>query len=204
VENKDHWYDGWFYDTFVAPNQDRAFRVVKSLIAREASVLDVGTGTGRLLFQLSDVCSRVDGVDPSLRNIEVAKRRLAQSRANNIFLHHSHVQDFLAERNRRYDVAVLSYVLHEIETGKREEVLQRVSHAAENILIVDYLVPRPKHFLSVLTEVVEFAAGSEHYKNFKSYVASNGLTGLANRCGLKISKEIRNSPATAHIVMLAK
>ena len=174
MEDKNHWYDGWFYDTFVAPNQDRAFRVVKSLIAREASVLDVGTGTGRLLFQLSDVCSRVDGVEPSLRNIEVAKRRLAQARASNVFLHHSHVEDLLAEGNRRYDVAVLSYVLHEIETGKREKVLRLVSRAAENILIVDYLVPRPKHLLSVLTEAVEFAAGSEHYRNFKSYVASNG------------------------------
>ena len=32
MENKDHWYDGWFYDNFIAPNQDRLFGQIKNLI----------------------------------------------------------------------------------------------------------------------------------------------------------------------------
>ena len=51
-ENKNHWYDGLFYDKIIAPNQDRAFQIVKSLINKNSSVLDVGCGTGRLAFQL--------------------------------------------------------------------------------------------------------------------------------------------------------
>lgn len=25
MNNKDHWYDGFFYDTVIAPNQDRLY-----------------------------------------------------------------------------------------------------------------------------------------------------------------------------------
>jgi hypothetical protein len=25
TQNKTHWYDGWFYDRLIAPNQDRLF-----------------------------------------------------------------------------------------------------------------------------------------------------------------------------------
>lgn len=30
--NKNHWYDGWFYDLFIAPNQDRLFGQIIKLI----------------------------------------------------------------------------------------------------------------------------------------------------------------------------
>lgn len=50
MENKNHWYDGWFYDKIIAPNQDKAFASVKSLIEEKANVLDVGTGTGDYYF----------------------------------------------------------------------------------------------------------------------------------------------------------
>ncbi len=35
--NNNHWYDGWIYDNFIAPNQDEAFRVVDSLIEHGSS-----------------------------------------------------------------------------------------------------------------------------------------------------------------------
>jgi hypothetical protein len=34
-ENKNHWYDGWFYDTFIAPNQDRLFSQIAKYILPE-------------------------------------------------------------------------------------------------------------------------------------------------------------------------
>jgi len=62
---KDHWYDGLFYDKLIAPNQDRAFRLVKSLIIKNSSVPDVGCGTGPLALQLKDECNSLDGIDLS-------------------------------------------------------------------------------------------------------------------------------------------
>ncbi len=69
VNNKNHWYDGKFYDILIAPNQDRAFNIAINLIKEQSSVIDVGCGTGRLSFQLKDRCKVVDGIDLSERNI---------------------------------------------------------------------------------------------------------------------------------------
>ncbi len=50
MTNKDHWYDGQFFDRFIAPNQDNVFARVREIITDGSSVLDVGCGTGRLAF----------------------------------------------------------------------------------------------------------------------------------------------------------
>lgn len=52
THNKDHWYDGWFYDKIIAPNQDRIFGEIKNIIQPNSKVIDVGCGTGRLSFLL--------------------------------------------------------------------------------------------------------------------------------------------------------
>ena len=78
-----------------------------------------------------------------------------------------------------------------------------IAQVADKIIIGDYLVPKPKGFGSYLSEVIEFIAGAEHYRNYKSYVANGGIYHLANKAGLKIINEITNHPLTNHIVVLA-
>ena len=55
--NKEHWYDGWFYGRWIAPNQDRLFGQIKNLLPPNSTVIDVGCGTGRLAFTLVDKCT---------------------------------------------------------------------------------------------------------------------------------------------------
>ncbi len=57
-QNKNHWYDGWFYDIFIAPNQDLLFREIKAIIEPNSSVIDVGCGTGRFSFSVSDKAAK--------------------------------------------------------------------------------------------------------------------------------------------------
>jgi hypothetical protein len=78
------------------------------------------------------------------------------------------------------------------------------SSSASNIILIDYLTPRTKGIWSFLNEIVEYAAGKEHYSNFKTYVAQNGIKGLSERTGLKILHEVKNKPSTSHLVVLGK
>jgi 2-polyprenyl-3-methyl-5-hydroxy-6-metoxy-1,4-benzoquinol methylase len=202
--NKNHWYDGKFYDKFIAPNQDKAFGIVKSLIEKDSKVLDFGCGTGRLGLQLASHCQIVDGIDLSVKNISVAKINIRNTGIVNVRYFHSDIDTFFTNESTYYDYTVLSYVLHEIKIEKRTEILKKISEKCKKIIIVDYLVPRPFGAVSIINELVEFFAGISHYRNFKSYVKKGGIKGLAEKTGLEILREIKNEPVTTHIAVLTK
>jgi len=203
-ENKDHWYDGWFYDILIAPNQDKLFGQIKNLVGPQSTIIDVGCGTGRLEFALADKCKSVLGIDLSERNIERAQLTLSKNPDEKISFQHSNLSEIIIKGKTHFDFAILTYVIHEINEEERIPLLNEIALVADKIIIGDYLVPKPKGFGSFLSEVIEFIAGAEHYKNYKSYVANGGIHYLANKTGLKIIKEISNHPLTNHIVVLGK
>ena len=203
IVNKNHWYDGWFYDVFIAPNQDRLFWIIKNIIDYDASVLDVGCGTGRFSFTIADKSKSVLGIDLSTRNIDKANSNLVKNPSKKISFAHSTVADLISQ-NLHFDYAVMTYVIHEVNEEERLKLLKEISNVADKIIIGDYLIPKPNGFWSVLNEIVEFVAGSEHYRNYKNYGCNGGLQNLANKAGLKIIKEIKNKPSTSHLVVLTK
>jgi SAM-dependent methyltransferase len=204
VENKDHWYDGLFYDKFIAPHQDASFDMLKDIIDDNSTLLDAGCGTGRLAFRLADKCKRIVGVDLSERNINVAKANLSTSELKNVEFHHDDINSFKGNSESRFDYAVISYAIHEIIESIRYETLNTLSLLANKIIIIDYLIPQPSLSWKILSEAVEFAAGWDHYKNYKSYKRNNGIKGLAKSNGLKIISEIKNAPLTSHIAVLVR
>lgn len=199
-----HWYDGWFYDYFIAPNQDKAFCVAKDLINKNSSLMDVGCGTGRFCFFVNDKCSAIDGIDASIKNISIANKNSDLNSHKKIKFYHNDIKSFLEKSEIKYDYAILSYVIHEIDEEKRIGILKTLSLHAEKIIIVDYLAPHPKSISGIINRVVEFFAGITHNRNFKSYLKNNGIKGLANKANLKIITDIKNNPPTSNIVVLSK
>ena len=200
--NKQHWYDGWFYDRWIAPNQDRLFGQIKQVIEPHSRVLDVGCGTGRLAFALAHKCDIVLGIDLSQRNIDRALRNLSLHPNRNITFEHRTLPEIASDGKRRFDYAVLTYVLHEVAEHERAELLQDISRVADRIIVGDYRVPRPAGPFSALNEVVEFAAGRDHYTNFKSFVVNGGIRPLVESGHLEVIAEIPNPPHTSQLVVL--
>ena len=203
MENKIHWYDGWFYDKLIAPNQDRMFGEIKNLIQPNSSVLDVGCGTGRFSFSAADKVSKVVGIDLSSKNISTANQTLNKNLNNKISFLHTTLSDLISKQ-QHFDYAVMTYVIHEVNPEERIPLLKEMLNLADKIIIGDYLVPISKSFWSVLNEVVEFLAGREHYTNFKDFVKIGGLQSLTKQAELKIISEIKNKPSTSQIVLLTK
>jgi len=202
-ENKKHWYDGLFYDKFIAPNQDRLFTLIKKLIEPQSKLIDVGCGTGRFSFTVSDKCESVLGIDLSERNINRANSLLLKNPQSNLSFKHTNVSKLISNGEQHFDYAVLTYVIHEVNPEERILLLKEISKIADKIIIGDYLVPQPKGFWRLLNEVVEFAAGKEHYRNYKNFVTNGGIKGIAETAGLKIIDEIKNQPQTSHLVILS-
>jgi SAM-dependent methyltransferase len=204
MENKHHWYDGLFYDKLIAPNQDGMFRKIKNLIEPDSEVLDIGCGTGRLEFFLSDKCKKIIGIDLSEKNIVQAEKKLKNSNRENIYFKHIGFKNFFKDISLNFDYVITTYVVHELPYEERLSLLKGSSEISKKIIVGDYLVPGPKGMWKILNEVVEFAAGKDHYNNFKSFIKHDGIAGLLNESGLKIHQEIKNRPLTSHIAVLTQ
>jgi SAM-dependent methyltransferase len=200
--NKNHWYDGWLYDTVIAPNQDKLFSQIKELIVADSRIIDVGCGTGRLEFALADKCKSVLGIDLSKRNIDRALLTLIKYPNDRISFQHSNISEISTDGQTRFDYAVVTFVIHEVDEKERINLLRQTALVADKIIIGDYIVPKPKGFGSFLSEVIEFIAGAEHYRNFRSYMTNGGIHSLADKAGLKVVYEISNHPLSNHIVVL--
>lgn len=199
--NKNHWYDGWFYDRFIAPNQDRMFHEIKNSIKPNSTVIDVGCGTGRFSFFVADKVSKVTGIDLSKKNIDKAKENLTKFPNDKLSFHHSALSDIISQ-NLHFDYAVMTYVIHEVNPEERASLLNEMGRVADKIIIGDYLVPVRPGFWSIINELVEYFAGKEHYANFKHFVANGGLTVLAKKANLKIHSELTDKPITSQILVL--
>jgi SAM-dependent methyltransferase len=204
TKNKDHWYDGWFYDRVIAPNQDRLFAQVKDLINSQSTVIDVGCGTGRLAFALGNHCESVLGVDLSKRNIERAKVMLQREPNTKISFLHSNVSNARKEGDKPFDYAILTYVIHEVNKEERIVLLNDISRIADRIIIGDYRFPRPDGFPGFMSKTIEYLAGREHYKNYRTYMADGGIHHLARESGLHLITEVKSRRSVDQLVVLAK
>ena len=203
MQNKNHWYDGWFYDKIIAPNQDRMFGEIRNFIEPNSTVVDIGCGTGRFSFSVADKVSTVTGIDLSSKNITTANQTLQKNPNNKISFLHTNLANLISQ-NHHFDYAVMTYVIHEVNPEDRISLLKEMAQIADKIIVGDYLVPSGKGFWSLLNEVVEFLAGKEHYYNFKDYVKKGGLQSLTAQADLRIISEIKNKPSTSQIVLLFK
>ncbi len=201
MTDKKHWYDGIFYDKIIAPNQDKMFSIIKNFIQEGSSVIDVGCGTGRLCFQLSEKCTRVTGVDLSSKNIFVANKILNEKKISNVDFIHTDASDITRQISRKYDYSVITYAFHEMPPGVRTDVIKELKAISDKIIIGEYAVQKKSKFWNIVNEAVEFSAGKDHYKNYKLFLQNGGVYSLVQQNGLRIISEVINEPITSHIVL---
>ncbi len=204
TEDNIHWYDGWIYDRFIAPNQDKLFSEIKEIIEPGARIIDVGCGTGRFSFSTADKCKHILGIDLSIKNIEKANDNLSKNLVPNISFQHSDITGMNHNPVEHYDYAVLTYVIHEVDESDRIKLLLDIMKIADNLIIGDYLIPLPFGFPKWMTTAVEFFAGKEHFRNFKNYEKNGGINYLAKKAGLIIDFEIQKRLRSSHLVVLTK
>ena len=102
------------------------------------SLLDVGTGTGRMLEVLAPQAGRALGIDQSPQMLRMARARLERAGLRNAQLRQGDIFALPVERNST-DVAVLHQVLHYLDDPSR--ALREVARALRpggRLLVVDF------------------------------------------------------------------
>ena len=110
------------------------------------SLLDLGTGTGRMLELFSPEIERGLGLDLSLDMLQLARDRLERAGLKNCSVRQGDIYD-LPLANDSFDVVILHQVLHFLDDGARAiHEATRVLRPGGRLLVVDF-APHEQEFL---------------------------------------------------------
>ena len=189
-ERKNHFYEGWLYHFFVDPLLRRVHRLVRSQVKPGSALIDIGCGTGELLFSLADVGSELVGVETSKRMWSFANQQARRRGFNN-------VQILLADGAKLenfstgfFDYAIACMVFHEMDANQRLPVLKEMQRLAVHVILVDYLVPPPTNLAVTMCRFIERLAGPRHFRNYTSFINGGGLLSLSETLGLTAQKQL--------------
>jgi ubiquinone/menaquinone biosynthesis C-methylase UbiE/DNA-binding transcriptional ArsR family regulator len=131
-----HVADAAVEDAIRAALADKPFR----------SLLDLGTGTGRMLEMFAPDLERGLGLDLSLDMLAVARDRLERANLRNCSVRQGDLYD-LPLGNDSFDVVILHQVLHFLDDGARAiKEAARVLRPGGRLLVVDF-APHEQEFL---------------------------------------------------------
>jgi SAM-dependent methyltransferase len=187
-KRKDHFYEGWLYHLFVDPALQRVRRMIRAQVEPGSTLIDIGCGTGELLFFLADRCSELVGIETSNRMWAYSSKR-ARAFSTVRILHGDGalLEDF---SNGHFDYATACMVFHEMEKSLRLPVLREMQRVARTLILMDYRVPPPANIEARLCRLIERLAGRTHYGNYISFTRAGGLPFLLKAVHLTIQKEI--------------
>ena len=155
------------------------------------TVLDVGCGTGIHLKLYQRAGCIVSGIDLSPAMLHVARDRLGDNA--NLCLGDASSMPY---KDHTFDLIIMSTVLHEMPSGIRAAVIsesKRTCKEAGRILLIDFhpgpIQPLKGWINKGIILMAEIAAGREHFKNYRDFIARDGLAGLISTHRLMVDRE---------------
>ena len=129
-------------------------------ITQYKRVLDLGCGTGALLYVLQDLGIEVVGVDPSSGMLKQAGRKLEGTEVELIKISPSERLPF---DDDSFDLVISSYVLHGLKPKEREKLYKELCRVSKGkIIFHDYNENR-----SLVTDIAEFLENGDYFNFIK-------------------------------------
>lgn len=179
-------------------------RFVAKQVAVEDSVIDLCCGTGALAIHLATRCQRVVGVDLSPGMIRHARRVAVERGVENTRFELRDATDLRNIGDRTFDLATLVLGLHEMPADLRLAVLGEAIRVSHRALIVDYAVPLPWNWVTMLARISEVACGPRHLSHFLDYMKRGGLDPLLQSTGATIARRGRINRGCLEVVTVAQ
>ena len=176
------WFKSKTADRVLAPLRNQ----VIDLIDSGHSVLEIGCGTGDLLFKASKKIELGLGVDLDQGMIEFANKRAQEENIENLEFVHTGINELTHSLNNTFDISTTTLCLHEM--GEKDAIysLSLLAKYTAKIVVADYAVPT-KAYSKFSIEVDELISG--HYRKFTSYRKNGGVPYLTKMAGLRVVSE---------------
>jgi len=156
---------------------------------KNASVLDVGCGTGSHLHLYENAGCRAFGIDLSPAMLSEAKKKPTRA---SLLLGDAARMPY---SDHSFDLVAAMLALHEMPPETRSDVLGEMARVLKpdgRIVITDYHpgpISFPKGWLyKAVIFVLEMAAGREHFKNFRHFIANRGIFRLLDAHNLELEQ----------------
>jgi len=163
-------------------------------------LLDVGCGTGDLLFRAKDKIRFGLGVDLDPKMIDFANEKNKLMKPENLEFIQENINSYRNLSNYEIDIASSTLCLHEMESNDAIKTLQSLAKISSKVLIADYSKPN-SFWAKVSIELDEMISG--HYGRFKEYRNSGYVPYLASRAGLVVS-EVKETPIDGILIWVLR
>lgn len=164
----------------------RMFRPAKGM-----NILDVGCGTGTHLELYQRYECSLYGLDISPSMLEVAQKRMGDTAKLDL----SNATEMPYEDNK-FDLIITMLTLHEMPPATRSAAItemRRVLKEDGRILLIDFnpgpIQPLQGWISKIIILLSEWAAGAEHFRNYRHFMANGGLSTLATQHDLRAEKQ---------------
>jgi ubiquinone/menaquinone biosynthesis C-methylase UbiE len=164
----------------------RMFRPTKGM-----SILDVGCGTGSHLELYQRYKCNLYGIDMSPSMLNVARERLGDT----VQLELGDATD-MPYKDKKFDLVISMLTLHEMSPETRSAVLnevRRVLKIGGRLLLIDFhpgpYQPLQGWISKTIIFLSELAAGRRHFKNYRQFIATKGLSALISQHQMNTEKQ---------------
>jgi ubiquinone/menaquinone biosynthesis C-methylase UbiE len=164
----------------------RMFRPSKGM-----SILDVGCGTGSHLELYQRYKCNLYGLDLSPSMLELARERLGDTAQLDLG-----DATEMPYKDDKFDLVISMLTLHEMSPEIRLSVLNEVKRVLKDdgrLLLIDFhpgpYQPLQGWISKTIIFFSELAAGREHFKNYRQFMTTKGLSTLLSQSGLHVEKQ---------------
>jgi ubiquinone/menaquinone biosynthesis C-methylase UbiE len=183
---RSRFYDGRIYARILDPLLSGLHERIADHVEPTGRILDVGCGTGSLVWRLAPKAREVVGVELSPAMVAHARETLAARGLPHVSFVLGDVTSVFADvPDGHFDLATMILVLHEMPDEARAPVLAEVARLARKVVCLDFHAPMPWTLAGLRNRLIEMTTGAEHYRAFRSFQRLGGMAGAARAAGLR-------------------
>jgi len=177
---------------------------IDNLIDSKKAVIDIGCGTGELVFHLARKSTNILGIDTNPEMIKYAREKGKKLKIQNIEFKKINANDIKQRLSEKYfDYAVFSMFLHQLNLDEANQVFKSILKIVKLIIIADYNNPLPENIAGQGVKLIERMAGGEHFLNFKNYQENNGLNYFINLYKMSVLESDVGGFGTLRVVKIS-
>ena len=187
------------YDFFIEPFLTRVkLLTVRILLKRfnkshDVRILEVACGTGTLSHLLAKKGFSVLALDKSYSMIKHAKNKIDDSCIGRVTAIHGDAAT-MPFYSASFDAVIMQLGLHEMENNIRIDSGREIIRAAKKnavFIFFDFAPTNKWSFSKFILTIIEFIAGTDHYRNGRKFIKDGGILSFLENLNLEIIKTNR-------------